>query len=297
MIRLDIDMRVRQTGPDGEDLVSFEVHAAGSEVVIVLEDTAAVAGLHRRDLARLAPLADGLARRGVSVRVEGPKGTLVQIGDVKSGPVGRLVAGSRHIRLGHVGALLSEVRLPEIRRGEVRSGEERRGTPLSAPPPTLFPVFPTLGRNARRRVTTTHYIPGSGRPRLIFSVGSGDWDGTRPREFDLRPDVTVIGSGPDANLRLEGLEGRHAEIRHNEDDEYVLYPLAATGGGRPNLPHGSDTARILRTGSRLEIGRWRLAFYREEFADHGRPFGGRIGGEYAFQKQQPVRPYGSGELG
>jgi hypothetical protein len=40
-----------------------------------------------------------------------------------------------------------------------------------------------------------------------------------------------------------------------------------------------------------------MAYYREEFADHGRPFGGRQGGEYAFQKQQPVRPYGSGELG
>jgi len=89
----------------------------------------------------------------------------------------------------------------------------------------------------------------------------------------------------------------HAEIRHNEDDEYVLYAHAPTGGGRPNLPHSSDDARILRTGSRIEMGPWRLAYYREEFADHGRPFGGRVGGEYAFQKQQPVRPYGSGELG
>lgn len=293
MIRLDIDMRVRQVGPDGDALTSFEVHAAGNEVVVVLEDTGAIAGLHRRDLTRLAPLADGLARRGVRLRVEGPKGTLVQLGDVKAGPVGRMVAGSRHIRLGHVSALL-----PEVRRGDdAHRGGRPDAMPLTAPPPTLFPLFPTLTRNARRRVTTTHYIPGSGRPRLIFAVGSGDWDGTRPREFDLRPDVTVIGSGPDADLRLEGLEARHAEIRHNEDDEYVLHPLAATGGGRPNLPHGSDGARILRTGSRVEVGRWRLAFYREEFADHGRPFGGRIGGEYAFQKQQPVRPYGSGELG
>lgn len=287
MIRLDIDLQVRQQNPDGSAATSFRVHAAGNEVVVELEDTAMLSGLHRRDLSRFAPLAEALARRGVRVRVEGPRGTLVQLGDVRSGPVGRIVAGSPHIRLGSVAALL-----PEARR------DDRRAAPLLfVPPPTLFPLVPTVVRHLRRRVTTTHYIPGSGRPRLIFSVGSGDWDGSRPREFDLRPDRTVIGSSPDADLRLDGLEARHAEIRHNDDDEYVLYSYAPTGGGRPNLPHGSDNARILRTGSRIELGHWRLAFYREEFADHGRPFGGRLGGEYEFQKQQPVRPYGSGELG
>lgn len=83
---------------------------------------------------------------------------------------------------------------------------------------------------------------------------------------DLLPGRTTIGSGADADLRLEGVESLHAEVRHNEDDEYVLYSYAPTGGGRPNLPHSSEDARILRTGSRIEIGSWRLAFYREEFA-------------------------------
>lgn len=286
MIRLDIDLRVEQVGPDGRAM-GFSVQAAGREIVVTVEDTAGLGGVSRRDLLNLGPLADGLARRGISVRVEGPKGTLVQLGDVKTGPVGRVIAGSPHIRLGRLATLLSEAQHRE------------RGSrfELPAPPPTLFPLIPTIARGVRRRVTTTHYLPGSGRPRLIFAVGSGDWNGSRPREFDLLPARTVIGSGPDADLRLEGLERHHAEIRHNEDDEYVLYSLAATGGGWPNLPHSSDDARILRTGSRIEIGPWRLAFYREEFADHGRPFGGRVGGEYAFQKQQPVRPYGSGELG
>ena len=286
MIRLDIDLRVEQVGP-GDSSKNFRVRAAGREIVVTLEDTSRLGGVSRRDLMQLAPLAEGLARRGISVRVEGPKGTLVQLGDVKSSPVGRMVAGSPHIRLGSIATLLSEVQHRE------------RGSrfEIPAPPPTLFPLIPTLARGVRRRVTTTHYLPGSGRPRLIFAVGSGDWNGSRPREFDLLPGRTLIGSGPDADLRLEGLEKHHAEIRHNEDDEYVLYAFAATGGGWPNLPHSSDNARILRTGSRIEIGSWRLAFYREEFADHGRPFGGRLGGEYAFQKQQPVRPYGSGELG
>lgn len=287
MIRLDIDLEVEQVAPDGGPPTRFTVKAAGSEVVVTLEHSAGLAGMGRSDLANLIPLADGLARRGVRVRVDGPKGTLVQFGDVKSGPVGRVVAGSPHVRLGHLATLLSEM----------QRGRQGSGFRLPAPPPTPFPLVPTIARRVRRRVTTTHYIPGSGRPRLIFAVGSGDWDRTRPREFDLLPGRTVIGSGPDADLRLEGVEARHAEIRHNEDDEYVLYSFAPTGGGRPNLPHSSENARILRTGSRIEIGQWRLAYYREEFADHGRPFGGRQGGEYEFQKQQPIRPYGSGELG
>lgn len=287
MIRLDIDLQVEQVAPDGGSPTRFAVKAAGSEVVVTLENSAGLAGMGRNDLANLVPLADGLARRGIRVRVEGPKGTLVELGDVKSGPVGRVIAGSPHIRLGHLATLLSEM----------QHGKQGGGFRLPAPPPTPFPLVPTIARRVRRRVTTTHYIPGSGRPRLIFAVGSGDWDRSRPREFDLLPGRTVIGSSPDADLRLEGVEARHAEIRHNDDDEYVLYSFAPTGGGRPNLPHSSENARILRTGSRIEIGPWRLAYYREEFADHGRPFGGRQGGEYEFQKQQPIRPYGSGELG
>jgi hypothetical protein len=45
----------------------------------------------------------------------------------------------------------------------------------------------------------------------------------------------------------------------------------------------------LRTGALITLGPWRLAFFREEFADHGRPFGGRMGGEFAVQRPQPAR--------
>jgi hypothetical protein len=287
MIRLDIDLHVEQDRPDDDSPARFHVRAAGSEVVVTLEDSSGLGGVSRQDLVQLGPLADGLARRGISVRVDGPKGTLVYLGDVKAGPVARAITGAPHIRLGRLTTLLSEAQ----HRG--RKG----GFEFPAPPATMLPLIPTLARRVMRRVTTTHYTPGSGRPRLIFAVGSGDWNRTRPREFDLLPEKTLIGSGPDADVRLDGLEPIHAEIRHDENDEYVLYSLAPTGGGRPNLPHSSDDARILRTGSRIEMGTWRLAYYREEFADHGRPFGGRQGGEYAFQRQQPVRPYGTGELG
>ena len=157
------------------------------------------------------------------------------------------------------------------------------------PPSTLLPLVPTFDRKIRRKITTTHYTPGSGRPRLIFVVGSENWNGQKPREFDLRPDTTTIGSSPDADLRLPGLEPIHAEIRHDGDDEYVLYAIGEVGGGSRALPGEDDGGRILRTGARMEMGKWRMGFFREEYADHGRPFGGRVGGELAYQKPQPSR--------
>lgn len=158
------------------------------------------------------------------------------------------------------------------------------------PPTTLVPLAPTVQRWARFRPTTTHYLPGSGRPRLIFAVQSGRWDGTAPREFDLLPDVTVIGSADSADLRLEGLDALEARIEHTSDDEYVLYidgeDASAT---QPVLVDRASDGRILRTGALISLGPWRLAFFREEFADHGRPFGGRAGGELAVQRPQPAR--------
>jgi predicted GNAT family acetyltransferase len=38
------------------------------------------------------------------------------------------------------------------------------------------------------------------------------------------------------------------------------------------------------------MGAWRLVFARDEFADHGRPYGGRNGGEGAHQRRQAPRP-------
>jgi hypothetical protein len=111
----------------------------------------------------------------------------------------------------------------------------------------------------------------------------------------LRDDVTTIGSAAGCDIRLPRLEPLHAEIRHDEDDEFVLVRLGSPGNTRVN---GApvDTAR-LRTASRVEVGGWTMSFYREEFADHGRPYGGRIGGELGRQRPQPARPSrrGSGE--
>lgn len=279
MIHLDIDLTLEEGRSSGEPGLSATVRANGSEVVVHVDHPSRLPG--RRDLRSLGVLADGLARRGVTVRVEGPEGTIVAFGDVRASALHRVVTGSPHIRLGSVQALA-----PLARR---RDGAFE---PFAAPPPTLLPLVPTVQRGVRRQITTTHYVPGSGRPRLIFAVGAGAWDGGPPRQFDLRPGRTVIGSGPDADLQLPGLAEVHAIIEHTDDDEYVLRPLDRTLGGRAVEPGGpAENVRVLRTGARIELGPWRMAFYREEFADHGRPFGGRQGGEYAFQKPQPPKPY------
>ena len=47
---------------------------------------------------------------------------------------------------------------------------------------------------------------------------------------------------------------------------------------------------LLRTASRVQLGEWTMTFYREEYADHGRPYGGRVGGEIGHQRPQPPRP-------
>lgn len=82
-------------------------------------------------------------------------------------------------------------------------------------------------RQGARLVMTTHDPRGGGRPRLIFAFGGTASQHDSQREFDLLPGVTVIGSGPDADLRLEGLAARHAEIRRDERDEYVYIDLGS----------------------------------------------------------------------
>jgi hypothetical protein len=104
----------------------------------------------------------------------------------------------------------------------------------------------------------------------------------------LRDDVTTIGASADCDIRLPGLESLHAEIQHDDEDEFVL----VRRGGSPasTRVHGApvDTA-ILRTGTGIDLGRWKLTYFREEYADHGRPYGGRIGGELGRQRTQPSR--------
>jgi hypothetical protein len=125
-------------------------------------------------------------------------------------------------------------------------------------------------------VTTTDQ--GGGRPRLIFAMGGSAPAGAVQQEFSLREGTTTrIGSGTQADLRLDGLADQHAEIRCEDSDEYVLVDLGAPGGSRVD---GRPVERAaLHTGDRIELGSWTMSYFRDEHADHGRPFGGRSGGE------------------
>ena len=135
--------------------------------------------------------------------------------------------------------------------------------------------------------TTTHAEFGAGNPRLRITR-----DGERS-EFALEAEVVRIGSAPDIELRLDGADPVHATITHDERDEYVL-ELHGEGEMNTNpdadATHPGKRVQTLRTGARFTVDAWELVFARDEFADHGRPYGGRLGGEYSDQPLQPPRP-------
>jgi hypothetical protein len=137
--------------------------------------------------------------------------------------------------------------------------------------------------------TTTHAGFGEGNPKLIFVVGSDNWDGEPAREFLVVTDLVRIGSAPDMDLSLNGLDPLHAEILHTDDDEYVLVAFGDAQLSSEHESGGVERGHVLRTGSRIELGSWAMSFSRDEFADHGRPYGGRQGGEGEHQRRQPPR--------
>jgi hypothetical protein len=107
------------------------------------------------------------------------------------------------------------------------------------------------------------------------------------REFLLLDAVCSIGSDGSSNLRLDGVASRQAEVVHEDTDEYVLISLTAEAPTRVN---GESIKRaVLRTGDRVELGPHTFSFMRAEEADHGRPYGGRQGGEGAHQRPQAPR--------
>ncbi|GAB3268191.1 FHA domain-containing protein [Arthrobacter pigmenti] len=273
-MRLDIDMSF--TLDEAEDHqnrgTAGTIRAAGTEVEVTIDDPSLFQSGKSPLVSAAKPMAQALAARGLTVRIAGPKGEIVSLGAVKAPAAQRLLTGSPHIRLGSWRALAPLA-------GRFGAGGAEGGSFL--PPSTPLPLMPMVHRRIRRKITTTHYTSGGGHPRLFVVRDSTTWDGTMPDEYDLSTaGTTTIGSAPEADLRLDGLEPLHAQIRHTETDEYVLYAHAPVGGSV------DGDASVLRTGARVVIGQWRLGFFREEYADHGRPFGGRSGGEFARQREQ-----------
>ncbi|HWT32301.1 MAG TPA: FHA domain-containing protein, partial [Microbacterium sp.] len=145
--------------------------------------------------------------------------------------------------------------------------------------------------NAVHRPTTTHATWGAGSPRLIITH-----DGLH-HTFLLTDDHVRIGTAQDCELRLGGLAPVHAEIDHDEHDEYVLvlHGPADTSHNQTPIATVNAEGEVLRSGAQIIMGSWRLVFERDEFADHGRPYGGRAGGEGAHQRRQPTRPDYTGQ--
>lgn len=134
--------------------------------------------------------------------------------------------------------------------------------------------------------TTTHAEWGAGNPHLRFTGGS------RHPDVPLDTPSVTIGSGADVDVRLEGAASLHAEIVHDDRDEFVLvlHAPSETSGFPSEQESVDEHGHVLRTGASFTAGPWTLVFLREEFADHGRPYGGRQGGEGAVQPEQPPRP-------
>lgn len=137
------------------------------------------------------------------------------------------------------------------------------------------------------RPTTTHAEWGAGDPRLLVARDDDRF------EHHLTSDIVRIGSAAGNELLLADTDPVHATIAHDDRDEYVL---TLHGEGEMNASPDSDAdsndrkSEILRTGARFTAGPWTFVFSREEFADHGRPYGGRAGGELSDQPPQPERP-------
>lgn len=255
----------------GREPICGSLVGSGSDLTLTVSDPAAFAG--SGDAVTLRRVADELAAAGLRLRVTDPSGTaLLVLGSVRCPWWQRPVTRSPHMRLAGLRGLVA------ASRGRMR--DEGAGPSLTPP----YPVAPTFLRRPVRRVTTTHDPARGGGPRLVHVPGDGVWRPESPVHW-LQDRVTVLGSDPSCDVVLPGLAPRHVEVHHDEADEFVLLALAP--GVRV---YGEQVRRhLLRTSARIEVGGHVLVYVREEYADHGRPFAGRIGGELGRQRPQPPR--------
>jgi hypothetical protein len=264
-VEADLDFSVTV----GELQMQGVLTGSGSELSLHVSDPTLLGG-SGPEMAQV--LAAGLAEQGLRLTITTDR-PLVTLGVARAPFLHRRVTGSPHIRVASIAAALKLLRLR-------RAAPER--TPL-VPPRTPLPVVPTFLRRPRRP-TTTHDPDRGGYPRLVLAPDPYAGADDRQRAH-LLGDRTLVGSHPSCDVVLPGLEPRHAEVVRTEDDELVIRPLLP-GDVRV---HGAVVLHeaLLRTGTRVDIGPWTLVYAREEYADHGRPYGGRIGGELGRQRPQP----------
>jgi len=275
-VDVSADLSVELSGPGGES-ASARLTGRGNRLVLEVDDPGLFAG--SGDAATVRATAEALAERGVVVKVLHEGRHLVSIGAVSAPWWQRRATGSRRIKVGSWRGAWTSLRSRSEHRAAVLPSSE------SLPPPTMLPVAPTFSPRAHRRPTTTDNRHGTGSPRLVLEK-QDLWPGEGQAVYWLEKDETTIGSDGSCDIVLPGLEATQAVVRHTAHDEYVLASV-----GPDARVHGAVVAEpvTLRTGARIDVGEHALAFAREEHADHGRPFGGRIGGEAGRQRPQPPR--------
>ncbi len=276
---VDVDLEFSVDIP-GQRTLTGALTGSGKALELSVSDPFVFAG--RSDAGAIRGLAAGLAQQGVSITVVAPAGPLVTLGVSRTSWLQRRLTGSRHIRIERGAGLWSLAR----GRSQAPSGGALPTSEL-APPGTLWPVAPTFRRWSRRPVTTTHAAPGAGNPRLILALSPYPTPAETQQVYPLIVGVTTIGSDPGCDIVMAGLDPVHAEVRHDEHDEFTLVSLGDSSQTRVN--GALVTSALLRTASRIRLGQWTMSFYREEYADHGRPYGGRLGGEIGHQRPQPPR--------
>lgn len=275
-VRISADLRFSVQLPD-QPAVSGTITGAGNRLEVRLSDAAYFAG--GRDAGQVKKLAAALAVRGITVVVIAGDVVLLEIGATRGPWWQRGITRSRHLRIVSLRGALAGAsgRLRGAGVAVLPGGE-------LVPPTTMFPIAPTF-RRTPRPITTTHDENRGGNPRLVLTVGNPGLPEGGALVYPLRQEVTTIGSDPACDIRLADLDPIHAVVHHDERDEFVLEDRSSQRSTRVNGL--AADGRVLRTGVRVTMGDWTLAFRRAEFADHGRPFGGRVGGELGRQRRQP----------
>lgn len=278
--RVDADVCFRVDTP-GHPPVTGQLEGRGSALTLRVSDPAAFAG--GADASGLRRIAAELAGLGISVQVRDADDVpLVSLGAVRCPWWQRPFTRSPHMRVAGLRGVVS------AGRGRMRHDGSALPGPGLLPPPTPFPFAPTFLRRPVRRVTTTHDPGRGGLPRLVELKDPAITRSGHPVHW-LQQERTTIGSDPACDIVLPGLAPVHAEVVHDDADEFVV---TALGDAEVRVHGRRVTSSILRSSSRVELGsvpRRPLAFVREEYADHGRPHGGRIGGELGRQRPQPPR--------
>lgn len=273
-VSVSADLTVELERPSG-DPVRMRLRGEANTFLLEVDDPGAFAGAD--DAPLLRSLAEGLAGRGMTVHVVHDGRRLVSFGAVTAPWWQRRLTGSRRIRIRSGRGAWTGAR------ARARGTDGVLPSTSLAPAATLWPIAPTFQRRVRRVPTTTHDPARGGGARLVL-VREAVFAGERQPMFWLEHGLT-IGSGPECDVVLPDLAPLHARILHDDRDEWVI--SAVDGVTRV---HGAQIgASPLRSGSRVEMGPHVLAYFREEYADHGRPHGGRIGGELGRQEPQAPR--------